>query len=131
MCWEISIIVNLQKDTPENRASLDVDAGNGDDFLVSGDFPKFKLLCGPCACSLMKDARGNIIGLVPTIEHFLSQSLVKSVDAFWYWISEKPKDPPMEKLEMSEFCRLYESAELKQDTVFRVFKKWTSYISRR
>ena len=130
MCWEISIVVNLQKDTLKNRASLDVDVGNGDDFLVSGDFPKFKLLYGPCACNLMKDPCGIIIGLVPTIEHFLSQSLVKSVDAFWYWISEKPKGPPMEKLEMSEFCRRYDSAELKQDTVFRIFKKWTSYISR-
>ena len=130
MCWEISIVVNLQKYTPKNRASLHVDVGNTDDFVVSGDFPKFNLLWGPCACSLMKDPRGKIIGLVPTIEHFLSQSVVKSVDAFWYWISEKPKAPPMEKLEMSEFCRLYDSAKLRQDTVFRVFKKWTSYISK-
>ena len=128
MCWEISIVVNLQKDTPKSRASLNVDVVKNDNFVIFGDFPKFKLLWGPCACDLVKDTRGKIIGLVPTIEHFLSQSVVKSVDAFWYWISEKPKTPPMEKLEMSEFCRLYDSAELKQDTVFRVFKKWTSYI---
>jgi hypothetical protein len=39
MCWEVGIVVNLQKDTPENRAALTFPEPT--DFEVVGKFPKF------------------------------------------------------------------------------------------
>lgn len=122
MCWEVGIVINLQKDTPENRAALSVPRPT--DFEVVGEFPKFELWKNGCACDLMKDARGKITGLVSTVEHFLGQPKVKSVDVLWFWLSEEPKAPPTQKMEFGEFSRKAENAELKQDTVFRVFKRW-------
>lgn len=124
MCWEVQIVVNLQKDTPENRASLDVI--KTDQFEIVGDFPKFELWKNGCACDLIQDARGKIIGLSPTVDHFLAQSVVKSVDVFWFWLEEEPEAPPLEKIEFSDFCRRSDTADLKQDTVYRVYKTWSA-----
>jgi len=122
MCWEVRIVVNLQKDTPENRATLTVPRPT--DFKVVGEFPRFCLWKNGCACGLLKDASGKITGLVSTVEHFLGQPKVKSVDVLWFWLSEEKKAPPMEKIEFGEFSRRADAAELSQDTIFRVFKKW-------
>ena len=112
----------MQKDTPENRVALSLPKSG--EFDVVGNFPKFELWKDTCACDLMEDARGKIVGLVPAVEHFLGQPMVKSVDVLWYWLAEQPEAPPMEKLEFGEFSRKAETAELKQGTIFRVFKKW-------
>ena len=122
MCWQVGIVVNLQKDTPESRASLSVPDQSG--FDVVGEFPKFELWKNGCACDLVQDARGKIDGLVPTVERFLGQPVVKSVDVLWFWLSEQPKAPPTDKIEFAEFSRRADAADLKQDTVFRVFKRW-------
>jgi hypothetical protein len=124
MCWKVGIVVNLQKDTLENRAALALPPADG--FEISGELPKLELRKNGCACDLMGDARGKIVGLVPTVEHFLGQPRVKSVDVLWFWLSEEPKAPSMEKMEFGEFSRKAEDAELKQDTIFRVFRKWTA-----
>lgn len=91
MCWEVGIVVNLQKDTPENRAALTFPQPT--DFEVVGKFPKFELSKNGCACDLIKDARGKIIGLVSTVEHFLGQPKVKSVDVLWFWLQRSRKLP--------------------------------------
>jgi len=124
MCWQVGIGINLQKDTPENRVALVIPRSS--DFEVVGEYPRYELCKNGCACALMKDARGTITGLVPTIEHFLGQPKVKSVDVLWFWLSEEPKAPPTEKMELGDFICKAENAELKQDTVFRVFKRWSS-----
>jgi hypothetical protein len=124
MCWQVGIVVNLQKDTPENRAAIPVPKSG--EFQVVGQCPKFELWKDTCACDLIKDARGRIVGLVPAVQHFLEQPMVKSVDVLWFWLSEEPKAPPTEKMEFGAFSRKAEAAALKQNTIFRVFKKWTA-----
>mgnify|MGYP000865354206 CR=1 FL=1 len=120
MCWEVRITVNLQQDIPENRAAVTVP--HPTDFEIIGKFPKFEFCKNGCACDLMKDCRGKIIGLVPTVEYFLEQPKIKSVEVLWFWLSEEPNDPPTEKVEFEEFSCRAESGKLKQDTIFKVLK---------
>lgn len=118
MCWFIYLRVAPEgQPGPAEARVAEAAASHG--LRLEGAFPAYRVTNGQCACDLVRE-QGRRVEVEEFVAALVRAPEVKNASVGWAWTDALPESAPTERMELAEFQRRNESAELSPDVWYRL-----------